>query len=290
MERSAPSRNVSDVDTTSRGDLARSTEAEGRGKVRRSMPVHRLRNRIRIALRSHRGPTPEKQVLILATARSGSNLLVSYLNHHSDVSLASEVLNPNLHIGLRKRFVTRRAVLRHIVRSVRSRGRLVSGAKFHLNQLNERRMTVEDLHGLFPSARVIVLYRRSLAHQYVSTQVARSIGRWLDTTGSAVFEGTVHVDPQELLGFYHWIREQYREVVANGWLRERGVLVAYEDMAADPQTLFGDRLFPFLGLPSSEVRTNMVKQVPHPLSKVVANYDDVRHLLHGGHSMLELEV
>src|SRR5688572_11711882 len=60
-------------------------------------------------------------VFIVATRRSGSNLFESFLNSVPGVSFAGEMLNPDMYYGIRKNFIAKRTVLRHIEHSVRAR-------------------------------------------------------------------------------------------------------------------------------------------------------------------------
>src|SRR5436190_20041118 len=66
-----------------------------------SLEWRRLKNRLRLLrkwwLRPHR---PFQPLLVIATWRSGSNLLLSYLNQQPGVSVLSEVLCSRLPIGL----------------------------------------------------------------------------------------------------------------------------------------------------------------------------------------------
>ena len=53
--------------------------------------------------------------LIVGEARSGTNLLASYLKSIENVSIGGEILSEKAYHGIRRSFVTRRAVLRHDV-------------------------------------------------------------------------------------------------------------------------------------------------------------------------------
>src|SRR5687768_5796390 len=76
-----------------------------------------------------------RPVFILAMQRTGSNLLRDYLNSIPNVQLAGEILNPAVPAGIRKRFVSKAAALRHIRYWVNYCAGEISGAKLFLNQM-----------------------------------------------------------------------------------------------------------------------------------------------------------
>lgn len=256
-----------------------------------SLPIRRLRNRVGICIKTPlRNGGRKREVFVLTTPRSGSELFISYLNSHPDASLASEILNRKAPIGLRERFVSRRALRRHVKYSVRARSSPVSGAKLLLTQLEDRRISPDDLHTLFPEARFIILYRRSLAQQYVSVEIAAMTKRWHSKREGDVFQGTISVEPKALLKFCGWVRGQYDTALNHEWLKEYGIVAAYEEIVADPVRFFNEKAFPFLGMSPAAVHTRLVRLNPRPLSSVVANFEEVRGLLTGEQTVLELEM
>jgi hypothetical protein len=56
-------------------------------------------------------------------------------------------------------------------------------------------------------------------------------------------------------------------------------LVSYEELVADRQTWFRDRICPFLGVPAREPTTRLLKQSVNKLADRVANFDEVSALL-----------
>jgi LPS sulfotransferase NodH len=226
-------------------------------------------------------------IFLLTSGRVGSNLLASYLGSIAAVSVRGEVLNPDAPEGIRERFVTRAATLRHLRRSLyglRPRPgieRIVSVAKLHLPQLERRGIGVDDLRGAFPDARYIVLFRRSLGAAYVSRLVARKTGQWLLLDDAARIEARVRVEPEDLRRYCQRMRAAYGAVAAVPWANGQAAVVSYEDLVGDPQGMFTRVLFPLLGLAPSPVRTTLRKQNVRPLSEIVENHAEVAHLLDG---------
>src|SRR5205085_10957081 len=111
-------------------------------------------------------------------ARSGSNLLVDYLDGLPGVQSLSEILNWRTRIGPRREVPTHGAI-RHIRVSMQTLQSPLRGCKLFLSDLEDFRLTLEDLDGEFPDAKYIVLYRKSLAEQFVSLELARMTQQWI---------------------------------------------------------------------------------------------------------------
>jgi LPS sulfotransferase NodH len=258
-------------------------------RLRSSLAYRRLRHRLGIAVEGRRVRSrPDKLVFVVATARTGSRLLVSYLNNVPGVRLHYEVLNPELKTGLRRRFVSKRTVLRHIDHSVRTRDARVGGAKFLLPQLSLHRISLDDLHRAYPRSTFIILYRRSLAEQFVSLEIAAKTRQWHSRGEEDGFRGFVRIDIDKFRRFANQVREYYGSALSPPWIREFSILVSYEELAGDPQRLFDEGIFPFLGIPPTRVVTDLHKSNTRPLEEVVANYEEVAHVLAGKEAKLEL--
>jgi len=217
---------------------------------------------------------PDDPLFVLAPmGRSGSHLLVSYLDSLPSVAMVGEALNPNESFGIRRRMVGRRRALRHLAAVL---GRLdgpVRGVKIIGHQLEQRRLRVADLNQRFPRARYIVIYRQALLEQYVSMLVARATGVWSSKGG--VFDGHVQVNPSDFQVFAREHKERQLELTKD---LTSHVTIAYEELRADPEGVFADVVCPFLGMRYSQISTGLNKRVDRPLHDVITNWADVAHL------------
>ena len=239
--------------------------------------------RAKIALKYHLRPRrgPKRVFFVICTPRSGSTLLISYLNSVPGVSFADEILNPALTFGVPAQGISKDAVWRHIRHSLNHCGEAVCGAKIFAAHLRTHGMDAAQLLEHFPGARLVVVYRGSFLEQYVSIQIARRTGRY-QRTAAAPDEppgGKVAIRAPKLLEAYRSVARFYRELEGNERLKGRAVWIRYEDLAADPQRLFERVLFPFLGVRPVPVKTDLVKMNPRPLPELIENYDEVMDLL-----------
>jgi len=141
----------------------------------RTIVTQRL-NQAKITLKYFILRKNKRAFFMLSTPRTGSHMLVDYLNSIPGVSFSGEVLQPLMPEGLP--LGPPAAALRHIAYSLNNCRQTVCGVKLHGEHLAAHGLRVDDLRRHFPLARYIVLYRRSLADQYLSLLIAMSTGRW----------------------------------------------------------------------------------------------------------------
>lgn len=220
-------------------------------------------------------------LLILASGRSGSSWLVSCLNSVPRVRIVGEVLNPDFSYGPWSRRTSKAAVLRHLIHSVHAAGASVSGVKLLQYHLDMYGVTAGDLRRLFPLAKYLILYRRSLLEQYLSLRIARQTGQW---RGSENFHTPplVHVDPAALKTHCEDTKRFYGRILGHAWLKGCSEIICYEEMLEDVQRVFDTQIFPLLKLPRSGVSSAFVKQNTERSEKIIANYGEIRSIAESG--------
>ncbi|RMH36374.1 MAG: hypothetical protein D6694_13940 [Gammaproteobacteria bacterium] len=237
----------------------------------------RFRHQARIRLISLLGLHGRKQPLfVLARQRTGSNLLLDYLNSIPQISMAHEFLNPEFYYGFRPKSGTKEDLFRHIERSLNALPGEISGCKILIGQFDLHGITLEDLHNLFPEAKFLVLYRRSILKQFVSLKIARTTKQYLANDPTSVRTTNVTITLDELEEFYQLNNAEYQSVLKYPWMREKGRLIVYEDLAVAPQETFDNVVFPFLNIPRSKIQTSLVKQGKRPVEEVVENYASIK--------------
>jgi len=247
-----------------------------------SLLARRLAHRAKMLRRGWSRPAGQHAIVVLSAGRDGSNLLVDYLNNLDSVQIVGEVLNPALPYGLRERWISPAATLRHVRRSLRAIPAPHAGVKIHFAQLRARGLTADHLHQALPEARLIILYRQSIADQFVSLKLAVASGQWVGAAGrTQPRDLTLRIDEQELLDYCRTIRGYYEQLCDQPWVPACSLWLSYEQLSREAQAIFSERVLPFLGLPAAEVRTRMVKQNTRDLPQVVENYHQVKDLLTG---------
>lgn len=246
-------------------------------KIVRKRFLHRARICFRYSFRA----SDKRPIFVISTRRSGSNLLISYLNSIAGVAMQDEILHPSMYYGLRSRWISKRAVIRHVRHSLYFSDEPVTGAKFHMRDMDAHGLKLDDLARAFPAARFIVLYRRSLSEQLVSLRKAEKTDTWVSYENNTRPVIKIRLGVGEILEYETKIRRFYEFVEAASVEPSRRLWLTYEELAQDPQRTFHERILPFLELPPRKVSTNMKRLSRFPFSQVVENYEEVRSWLEG---------
>jgi LPS sulfotransferase NodH len=269
---------------TASGPLFPVSRPSARPRQGARLATRRLRHHLNLLRRywlcPHRSHMP---LFILATYRSGSNLLIDYLQSIPGVQCYTEVLSPYLPIGPRRADLTAKQALRHLRYSLQSLKAPVRGCKLMLDQLAGCRLSLADLRRTFPAAKYIILYRESLAEQLLSCRSAQVTQQWIVHRGQVPRQARVVIEPLELRWYCDEMRRLYQSVLDHAWLQDCGALISYEELAADPRAIFCERICPLLGLPPTAPRTSLQKQSPQHPAERIANYDQIAALLASPH-------
>ena len=240
----------------------------------------RFRHQTRIRLVSLLGlHGPKQPLFVLARQRTGGNLLLDYLNSLPQISMAHEFLNPEFYYGFRPKAGAQEALFRHVKRSLQALPGEITGCKILIGQFDLHGITLEDLHGLLPEAKFLVLYRRNILKQFVSLKIARATKQYLVSNPSSVRTTNVTIALDELEEFFRLNDAEYQSVLKYPWMREKGRLISYEDLAGSPQEVFDKQVFPFLNIPRSKIVTSLVKQGKRPMEEVIENYASIENQL-----------
>jgi len=241
----------------------------------------RLKHRIRLFkkwwFRRHK---PYQPLFVIATCRSGSNLLLSYLGQQPGVAMLGEVLCDLMPIGPRRPCMPPASAVHHIRRCFQAERSPIRGCKLMLYQLANCQLTLDDVHAAFPDAKYIVIYRQSLAEQYASQKAADLTQQFVLLPGEKPRRAKLMLDPDELRWYCDDTRNSYRRALSHSWLRERSVLVSYEELTADGSYWLKQHICPLLNVPAVMPKERFVKQNSAPLAERITNYRELASLLH----------
>jgi LPS sulfotransferase NodH len=218
-----------------------------------------------------------KQFIVLASPRTGSTLLISFLDSHPSIAAGYEILH-SLRGRCYKEIVQKGFSIAEDNAEVKARG-----FKFFYNHPLDLESN-EVLHHLAsnPSLHVIHLKRRNLLRILVSTQIALQQGGWnsVELGAQKISEKkSVILDFENLKsGFeqiYQWESEGDR-IFENHPM----ISIDYEELAEQPARTFA-RVCRFLGVPYHKPRSPLVKQNPERLNELVENYAELRQAFLG---------
>jgi len=213
--------------------------------------------------------------LVIATARSGSTLLITYLNSIPGVYFFDEVLSYDRSYGLPpEQFIPIRG-LQHIKRCLYYPKECISGAKLLMNQLSGCDISMTELVNYFPQVKYLIVVRENIIDQFISEKIADATNSWINVPVPNHYR--IDLRPEDLDEYCKEIRGIYRDVL-NGTKKKDRMIITYEDLSKDPQGTFEKYIFPFFNIPTSTVHTNLVKQNKLPSSERVSNWDEIKEL------------
>jgi LPS sulfotransferase NodH len=227
-------------------------------------------------LRSH---APYQPLFVIASARSGSTLLMDYISRVPGLQSYCEVLCNLVPEGPRKPRLPAQKALLHIRRSLQALRAPIRGCKLLIHQFENCGLTLDTLDATFPSAKYIVLYRESLAEQFVSFEVATATKQWILFDKKESKRAQITVDPNKMSAFCQKTRQTYEFILAHPAIQNRGIVLSYERLVTDPTGCLRDRICPLLDAPPVRPKTVLLKQNAEPLAQRVANYADVADLI-----------
>jgi len=218
-------------------------------------------------------PLPPKRFVIFGRGRSGSTVLVSLLNSHSEIGCDGEILHnrvlfPRLYIDI---CATRRQSLTYGFK-------LLSYQVRDVQPIKKPKLFLMNLYN--SDYKIIYLKRRNLLYHALSNINARQ-NKFHHHVGERKAERKLmRVEIDEVL---HWIK--HSEVLDN---YEYSLLehvphhsLTYEDnlISSSSHQATVDRICELLNLTSEPVETDLIKLMPSKLSDMIENYEELTKAL-----------
>ncbi|MCA1778443.1 MAG: hypothetical protein LC637_03385 [Xanthomonadaceae bacterium] len=227
---------------------------------------------------------------ILATPRSGSNMLCGLLNTHSDCVCHHELFNPKgvrlaLHLrnpepnlaGLPDRQAKPLAFMQAVME--RWPGLHATGMK--MTGIQDRHAFAHILATV--TMRKILLKRCNTLRELVSHKIAEQLNQWEVYDGDMLVHHrprvTVEVDELERRARVN--QQHYQSIVKRLQAdRQEYLEVSYERLLGNDRHTTIAGVLDFLELsPSDDLELVSVRQNPQPLNELLENYDQLRHRL-----------
>jgi LPS sulfotransferase NodH len=215
------------------------------------------------------GHSDYNHFFVLSRSRTGSTMLITFLNSHPNIHAGWEVFH-NLNGRNIKDVLVK--VFGKEPYYIKAKGFKIFYYHPEDDDSNDIWNTLMDMDNL----RVIHLKRRNILRTLISRKIAGIQDVWLVTSSdrNTSKNKAVCFTVKELEeGF-----EQTRKWETCGdemFKNHPQVSVYYEDLVNDPESTFGI-ITDFLGVPYIQPKTNLKKQNPERLRNLVINYDDLK--------------
>lgn len=226
-------------------------------------------------------PPPQK-VVIITNGRTGSNLLVSYLNSSPDVRAYGEVFGTYYLSSdfLMKRLRQPGGVVRHLREMLRrSTTEKITAVKMlyqHFDERFRKRQELPELSNVLPElqhdpeVKIIHLRRENLLDVVVSNMLAKQSGNYV---GKSYNIEAITVPPRVCRRQFMAIEER-ENYFRQAFPTERYLELTYEGLTEQPEETLA-KVETFLGIENLEARSHIQKQNRASKIDVIANYDEL---------------
>jgi LPS sulfotransferase NodH len=240
-------------------------------------------------LRSVQGGPNYTRFVIVGVARTGSTMLVSRLNGHTQALVFGELFRSLESVGWdvapfrsyqnRKLLTLYRSdpvafLERCVFRRWPSSYRAVGFKLFYYHARTPQHSFVWDYLVQQPAIRILHIKRRNVLAQYVSLQLAHRTNVWSSPRPDTSDTQCVQLDIGACQNHFAWVRrleEECDTLFKNHDLKT----VYYEDLDHDSNQEM-EAVQSFLGLRCEVLRAQTARQQTRPLSQVISNYAELR--------------
>jgi LPS sulfotransferase NodH len=258
--------------------------------------------------------TDVQRFMLLAAARTGSNLLLSLLSAHSSIKTYGELFNldslprdsllealedPVMYLRRRVYKAHRPDIAavgfkmfhdhltQHYFRKPIDPSQAAEGLQEKFRQFSaflESNYEWPTLQKRFRAAwdfliderslAVIHLKRRNMLNTLISLKTAFMTRQWWSLTSGTQPTTTVHLDPEECRRYFDGLDASAAEA-DQAFSEHRRLEILYEDLVEHQHETL-QRVFDFLRVPYQPVSTRMRKQITAPPSEIVDNFSQLK--------------
>lgn len=222
------------------------------------------------------GHTDYRRFVVLSRSRTGSNLLISFLDSHPNIRAQGEILRKL--DGRRTAIEIADGAFGREPRSIKAKGFKI----FYYHPIGLKDTGIwEHLAGM-DGLHVVHLKRRNLLRTIISRKIAGEEGVWKvrdAPKGAGTSRKQVSFTVDELTRAFERTRQWEREGDAR--FRDNPlVTVHYEDIVQRTGPTFR-MLTDFLGVPYVQPRTSLVRQNPETTHDLIANHAELAAAFEG---------
>jgi LPS sulfotransferase NodH len=210
--------------------------------------------------------------IILTRSRTGSNLLIDYLNSHGKIFARSEIFR---HLkGRDWRAILRTVYRKHPFFTKATGFKIFYGHPFDAPDCDIWKALEQDR-----AIRVIHLVRSNVLRSIVSHRIADKTNFWFQKRKQkrskfSVEEKRIHLDFKELVKEFERTASWRLEADAR-FMGHEILEISYEELTGDPGTTFA-KVCEFLGVNHCNPVSSFRKQNPEKLKDLIENYAELK--------------
>ncbi len=221
------------------------------------------------------GHSDFKHFILLSRSRTGSNMLVSYLNSHPNIRMKREIFRWLKGKNYKDVLVKLFSKQPYYIKAIGCKIFYYHPHHYESNDIWDELISMDNLS-------VIHLKRRNIFRTLISRKIAGTQNIWIagssdgvDPDSNKAVSFTVEELKKDFMQTRDW-EKNGDEMFCNHPLRS----VYYEDLVSDPQGVLGN-IMDFLGVQDMQLITEYRKQNPERLRDIVINYNELKSAFSG---------
>lgn len=214
--------------------------------------------------------TEFKKVIVIGRARTGSNLLLSYMNSHPELHMEGEIF------AFQKR-KSAQSIIDSVYKLQPDRVKAAGFKIFYHHPMDNKESNVWELLKSDPSIHVIQLRRENMLRMHISRKIAMQSDVWTAASKKQVDmvkNKRVSFTKAELEEGFNKTK-RWESDARQDFSNHPFIEISYERMISDPVSEFS-RLTSFLEVDEMQPQTNLRKQNAGKLSDLIENYDSLK--------------
>lgn len=225
-----------------------------------------------------------RKFILLGNARTGSTLLQSYLNEHSEIFCEGEIFNTN-HLKIYgKPKKLRRKMLENPLKYLRTYGYPLHSSKikvagfklFYSHFRTSETKIIWDFLKEKKDIKIIHIKRKNFLKSFVSLKIATKTNEWRAFNSNISTENkSISLTKQECIDEFELQNKLYSEM-ENIFEKHELLEVFYDDLTENPQETM-NKVFDFLETQRISIsKPALIKQNPEMLNQLITNYESLK--------------
>jgi len=208
-----------------------------------------------------------QKFIVVTSSRTGSNLLMSYLDSHANIEAKGELFR-----DLEGR--TCKVVWDDLFYKKPSLIKMVGCKIFYYHPFHTKDRSVWDYVLNDKTIKIIHLVRENKLRSYLSREIASKTDSWSKkkSTNVSLSDKQVDINFDEFLERLNEI-EQYEKEARSKFKNHSFLEISYEQLVNDKEGTM-QRVFDLLDLEVRELKSNFKKQNKEKVSDLILNYDE----------------
>ena len=224
------------------------------------------------------GDTNYGKFVVIARARTGSNLLLSLLNNHPQIRALGEKFsrlgNKNTKLIFNEIFPKKST-------------KTIGFKLFYYHPIDSEDKSIWEILKNDTNFKIIHLQRKNVLRTHISELIARKLDLWTDRGRSEIglVKKKININVDE---FYRVLEknEKHIEKVKNQFQQHKMIDVFYEDLV-DNRSKTMERVFDFLNVSNYDSKTDLLKQNPEKMNDLIMNHEElVEKLINSKYSFM----